>query len=54
MELDVGKVGVEVGSVTDRSLIELGPIDTGFELPESCGCAPIIDIDRQAEGVDDE
>lgn len=54
LELDVGKVGVEVGPVTDRCLIELGPIDTGFELPESCGCAPMIDIDRKVQGVDDE
>ncbi|KAF1925554.1 uncharacterized protein M421DRAFT_7814 [Didymella exigua CBS 183.55] len=54
LELDVGVVGVEVGPVTDRSLIELGFIDTEFELPESCGCAPIADIDRQAQGVEDE
>jgi hypothetical protein len=54
LELDVGKVGVEVGPVTDRCLIELGPIDTGFELPESCGCAPMIDIDGKVQGVDDE
>jgi len=46
LKLDVSKVGVEVGPVTDRSLIELGPIDTGFEFPESCGCASITDIDR--------
>ena len=54
LELDVGVVGVEVGPVTDRSLIELGFIDTGFELPESCGCAPITDIDRRAQDVEDE
>ncbi|KAF3038274.1 hypothetical protein E8E12_001660 [Didymella heteroderae] len=54
LEFDIGKVGVEVGPVTDRSLIELGSIDTGFELPESCGCAPIADIDRRIHIVDDE
>ncbi|KAF3041006.1 hypothetical protein E8E11_005230 [Didymella keratinophila] len=54
LELDVGKVGVEVGPVTDRSLVELGLIDACFECLESCGCASITDIDRQVEGVDDE
>ncbi|KAJ4374603.1 hypothetical protein N0V86_007473 [Didymella sp. IMI 355093] len=54
MELDVGVVGVEVGPVTDRSLIELGCIDTGFELPKSYGSAPITETDRQIQSVDDE
>jgi hypothetical protein len=53
LELDVGVVGVEVGPVTDRSLIELGCIDTGFELPESRGSAPITDTDRQTQSVED-
>lgn len=35
LEVDVGKAAVEVGPVSDRSLIELDPIDTGLKLPES-------------------
>lgn len=54
LELDVGVVGVEVGPATDRSLIELGSIDTCFDLPESCGCATLKDVDRQVQGVEDE
>lgn len=53
LELDVGKVGIEVGPVTDRSLIELGPIDTGFELPESCSCVSIVELDRQIYDVEE-
>ena len=52
LELDVGRVGVEVGPITDISLVELGFIDTGFELPESCGCVSITDFDRQIQVVE--
>ncbi|KAF9691062.1 hypothetical protein EKO04_010971 [Ascochyta lentis] len=54
LELDVGVVGVEVGPESDRSLVELGSVDTGFELPESSGCVPILDLDRQTHTVEDE
>ncbi|KZM24819.1 uncharacterized protein EKO05_0003508 [Ascochyta rabiei] len=54
LELDVGIVGVEVGPESDRSLVELGSVDTGFELPESSGCISIVDLDRQVQTVEDE
>lgn len=54
LELDVGVVGVEIGPESDRSLIELGYIDTGFSLPESCGCVYIADVDRRVQVVEDE
>lgn len=54
LELDVGRVGVEVGPATDNALIELGSIWTGFELPESCGCLSVLDFDRQVHAVQDE
>lgn len=54
LELDAGVVGVEVGPVTDVSLVQLGFIDTGFELPESCGCATITELDRQDQEVENE
>jgi hypothetical protein len=54
LELDVGVVGVEVGPESDRSLVELGYIDTGSILPESYGCIRIADVDRQAQVAEDE
>ncbi|KAF2628089.1 hypothetical protein BU25DRAFT_457952 [Macroventuria anomochaeta] len=54
LELDVGVVGVEVGPVADTSLVELGFIDTSFELPESYACVSIADIERQVEDAEDE
>ncbi|KAJ4993826.1 hypothetical protein SVAN01_00880 [Stagonosporopsis vannaccii] len=54
LQLDVGRVGVEVGPATDRSLVELGFIQTGFDLPESCGCLTVMEFDRQVQTVDDE
>ncbi|KAJ4337445.1 hypothetical protein N0V95_008335 [Ascochyta clinopodiicola] len=54
LELDVGIVGVEVGPESDRSLVELGSVDTGFKLPESSGCVSIADLDRQVQTVEDD
>ncbi len=36
LELDVGRVAIEVGPKTDKSLIEPGAVNTGYELPEFC------------------
>jgi hypothetical protein len=54
LELDIGVTGIEVGPESDRSLIELGFVDTGFELPESSGCVSITDLDRKSQVVEDE
>ncbi|KAJ8112908.1 hypothetical protein OPT61_g4836 [Boeremia exigua] len=51
LDLDVGRVGVEVGPISDRSLIELGVISTGFELPMCPGCASILDSDHRYQAV---
>lgn len=54
LELDVGIVGVKVGPEIGVASIELGFIDTGFGLPESCGCVSIADVERQAREVEDD
>lgn len=54
LELDVGVLGVEVGPASDRALVELGFIDTGFILQETHGCVSIADLDRQAQNVGDD
>jgi|SRR5690242_8782586 len=54
LELDVGRVGIKVGPATDRSLIELGSIQTGFELPEYFGCLSVKKFDHQVQGVENE
>lgn len=54
LELDIDHVAVEVGSSADRSLLELGSIDTGFEISELHACAPLVDLDRQDQPVEDD
>ncbi|KAH6633177.1 hypothetical protein C7974DRAFT_452388 [Boeremia exigua] len=54
LELDVGRIGIEIGSPSDRSFVELGNLKTGFEIPESIGCLSVLDFDRRTETVEDE